>query len=107
MNNKKVEIHNYSPHYTNRDFRTAQTVWGEKVDGLSYDYSDRFSMWDYDKKGAACDFANKQAKQCTAEWVELFLSYFFDKPIEIVHIMAGHNLSDGYPYQVFGYREQK
>ena len=103
---------NTNPHYTDRRFNTAQTVFGKpsKSDrghkDLSYDYSDRLWQWDYDKAKRAAEIANEtDATPKSARWYEAYLSAYFDKPIEIVHILAGVNVSNGYAYAVFGYRD--
>lgn len=103
----KAIIPNYNPHYTNDHFKHAQTVYGQPEQGLGYDYSDRIWEWNWDKAEAAKQTANAQATYQTAEWVEIFLSIYFERAIEVKHILAGFNLSSGYPYQVFGYRDKK
>ena len=105
MNRKMNEpIDNISPHYTNPRFKTARTVWGAEEEGLSYDYSDRLWEWDYDKAKAASQSASATAKRGTAQWFQDYLSAYYGEPVELCYIMAGFNLGNGYPYQVFGYR---
>ncbi len=100
------------PHYTETRFKTAQTVFGEPSKSpyghkdLNYDYSDRLWEWDYNKAKLSSETATAtDATPKSARWYEAYLSAYFDKPIEIVHILAGYNVSNGYPYAVFGYRD--
>ncbi len=104
---KDVPLHT-SPHYTDTRFKTAQTVFGGKCKGIGYDYSDRLWQWDYDKADRATKIANEssaQSKSC--HWYEAYLSAYFGRRIEIKHILAGYNISNGQPYCVFGYRDIK
>ena len=103
---------NTNPHYTDERFNTAQTVFDKpsKSDyghkDLSYDYSDRLYQWDYEKAKHASEVASAtDAKLRSARWYEAYLSAYFDRPIEIIHILAGVNVSNGYAYAVFGYRD--
>lgn len=98
------EIYNIAPHYTDSHFKTARTVWGAEENGISYDYSDRLWEWDYDKAKAASEAASIHARPRTAQWFQDYLSAYHGKPVILRHIMAGFNLGNGYPYQVFGYR---
>ena len=104
--NKDTELENFNPHYTDSYFKTARTIWGQKQTGLQYEYSDRLWEWDYAKAEKASNIAKENYPVLCANQIEVYLSEYFGKPVEIVHIMAGHNLGNGYPYQVFGYREK-
>jgi hypothetical protein len=69
-----------------------------------YDYSDRLWQWDFDKSKAAIQAANESdAISKTARWYEVYLSSYFGQPVEIKHIIAGVNHSNGCPYRVYGY----
>lgn len=103
---KNAQIADYAPHYTNSYFKTARVVWGREEKGLSWDYSDRIWEWDYEKAEQSAKLASEKHPTRTAAWVEVYLSAFFGKDIEVVCIMAGFNVSNGYPYQVFGYKEK-
>ncbi len=93
------------PHYSDHRFKKERTVFGEAVEGLHYDYSDRIWEWDRDKAKAAAKKANNSgADPRTCRWYEAYLSSFFEKPVEISHIVSGVNHSNGYPYCIFGYR---
>lgn len=94
------------PHYSDDRFRREQTVYGRAEKGLVYNYSDRIWQWDYKKAEEATEIANKSKfKLRSARWYEVYLSAFFGKPIQIKHILAGVNVSNGYPYCVFGYKD--
>jgi hypothetical protein len=93
------------PHYTDKRFDKPQTVFGKEEDGLHYDYSDRLWQWDYDKaKLAAAKAENSGAVNKSAAWYEAYLSAYFEKPVELKHVLAGVNLSNGYTYAIFGYK---
>lgn len=97
-----------NPHYSNSRFagKGEVEVWGKKTQGIGYDYSDRFWQWDYKKAEAAAIHASENAPKNTAQWVECFISHFYDKNLEVFHICAGVNQSNGYPYWVAGYKER-
>lgn len=103
-------IQNLHPHYTNSYFSEARTVYlasGHELDGATYNYSDRIRQWDWDKADAAWTAVRGEDKRMnTANEHEAYLRLVFDKPnLKLVHIMAGFNVSNGYPYQVYGYIE--
>lgn len=100
------------PHYSNRHFDKPRTVFGPESesssghDGLNYNYSDRLQQWDYSKHSAAWERANKSnATKDSAEFLEVYLSAYHGKPVEVVHVMAGVNLSSGYPWWCAGWRD--
>jgi hypothetical protein len=102
-------IHNINPHYTNDRFRDAQLVWGSaNVKNGGWDYSDRILQWDYDKATKAWDKARAKFTPNSPAFFQEYLRIFFDAPnLELVGVQAGFNVSNGYPYQVFGYRTNK
>lgn len=98
---------NTRPHYTDTRFQMARTVFGSECADIGYEYSDRLWHRDYDKAQIASEVAGKSGKvPRSCAWYEVYLSAYFDKPVEIKHIMAGVNVSDGYPYCVFGFKEK-
>lgn len=122
-----IEI-NTCPHYTDSRYRNEQTEFCLEpeslikehntliIPGLNYNYSDRLYEWDSIKYKEACDLANKKLniktndwrKRATARYLQEFLRYYFDKPlIELVHVLAGVNRGNGYPYLIYGHRENK
>jgi len=115
----KSAIIESSPHCTNERFRIPQTVFcsepGSLVDlygrkhipNLRYEYSDNLRSWDYKKDDMARLAADKSvgnSERYTARWHEVYLSEYFEASIELVHLIAGYNLSNGFPYQVYGFR---
>ena len=112
---KDMPLHD-DPHYTDKRFDKEQTIFGKPIEegsfghqGLDYVYSDRIWQWDYNKAKRASQHANdttgKTGHNKSCRWYEIYLSYFFDKPVVIEHIIAGVNRSNGYSYCVFGYKE--
>ncbi len=96
---------NLSPHYTDGRFAKEQTVFGECHKDIEYEYSDRLVQWDYSAHERANKIANEKVTNSnTAAWVEAYLSEYFQRPIEILHIISGVNRSNGYPYNVFGFK---
>ena len=77
---------------------------GLVVNGLSYDYSDRFRQWDYKKSDKSWDEA--KGENYTAAKHESYLCNYFGKDIELVHLIVGINQSNGYSYLVYGYRDK-
>lgn len=101
---RKDVVLNTLPHYTDIRFKEAQSVFGEEVENISYDYSDRLAQWDFKKHERAIKAANDSGlSPRTCLWYEKYLSVYFDREIEIHHILAGWNWATGYSYQVFGY----
>jgi hypothetical protein len=94
------------PYYSNPYWNQAQTIFGARTKGLSYEYDDRLQQWDYEKDRMARDEAAKTAKPRTAAFFEKFLSIYHGRPVELMHIMAGCNLANGFPYYVFGFRNK-
>ena len=96
------------PHYTDNRFEEEQTVFGRKEEGLGYNYSDRLWEWDYNKSKQAYATADESGLvKNSCRYFEAYLSAYFGRPIEIGHIVAGVNHSNGHPYCVFGYRDAK
>jgi len=74
-------------------------------------YSDRLMQWDFRKFNKCClqvwnneaqYFHSRQPKD-----IEKFLSLYFGKEIKLTVIMEGCNVSNGYPYWIFGFKEIK
>lgn len=94
-------------HYSNPHWNKEQTVWGQKVNGLHYDYSDRLFQWDYKKADESFKKATEEhGPKLTPKKIQTYLSLYHDKPVEIKHILAGVNQSSGYPYWCYGYKVQ-
>lgn len=99
----RITLH---PHYSNPQFdgKGEVEIWGRKVEGLNYVYSDRLWQWDSTKARAALKHANANATQSTARWVEAYLSHYEGQPVEVCHIYAGVFPHSGYSYWVAGYK---
>lgn len=107
-----------TPHYTNDRFNhkvghQPQTVFGEEPPdptghpGLHYDYSDRLWQADYGKSTWAWKEAEASgAPPKSAEFLERYLATFYNKRVEVVHVMAGVNRSNGGSYWIAGWRER-
>lgn len=104
----KNSIINDNPHYSDEDFQNKeQTIFGKEEENLHYVYSDRLWQWDHKKSELATKIANKKERLHTCAYYEIYLSEYYNKPIEIKHIIAGVNRSNGYPYLAFGYIEKE
>lgn len=118
--NTPIHSHLYSPHYTDRDFKEPQTVFlrpgyktvkhfehfgVDSVDGCSYDYDDRIRGWyTHEEREAAWEAAKEKHQLRTAAFIQEYLRILYKEPtLTIIHIVAGVNHSNGYPYNVFGY----
>lgn len=115
---RDIPSSDWAPHYSNSRFARAQTIFladgcvlqrrfgVEAVDGASYDYSDRIAGWfDADKEEAAKEAAKASGFPArSAGYIESWLRALYEKPgLTIVHILAGVNMGNGYPYRVYGY----
>lgn len=96
------------PHYTEKDFNKPKIVFGRNINGLSWDCDDRLQEWNWDKSEEARNYAKESgAVLRSARFYQTYLSKYFDKNIKLFCIMAGVNLPSGYPYCIFGYKEEK
>ena len=94
-----------TPHYNDKRFEKEQTVFGSEPNNgqyghkhLHYDYSDRLWQFDYNKAQKATEIANQgSAAPKSCRWYEAYLSAHFGRSVEIEHIIAGVNRSNGYP----------
>ncbi len=102
-------IANFSPHYTDDYYKKARLIWGsEKADFWAY--SDRIGQWHKSKVLMAA------SKQCEEEGLKPRTSAYVQRWLQLINkddglvlqgIMAGHNLANGFPYQVYGYKMSK
>lgn len=95
---KEKHPYGYSEHY----------LWGERTDDSSAVYSDRLSQWDSEKSRAA--LAAVADLGCRyGYWGSLgtsqYLSAYFGRPVDAVAVAEGCNVSNGYPYHIFWFRE--
>ena len=109
-------LNNLSPHYSDNNFKKPQTLWTKNINKLkkendvvcydkaSYVYSDRLYQYDYDKTTSSFEKAKEEFKVNTPKYFESFLRHYYDdNKLELVHILSGFNLSNGYPYLVYGF----
>jgi len=92
------------PHYTDHYWNTARLIWGREVKTAECNYSDRLWQWDSqmaERASYVCKLASLPNN--TARWVEVYLTFYHDRPVILRYIMAGCNLSSGYAYYVYGY----
>lgn len=100
----------HRPHYSDERFSRGKehTLYGAEQKGLSYDYSDRLWQWDYTKAKNASKAATEAGLTAgSPHWYEHYLSTYFGKPVKLVHIIGGVNVSNGYEYFAFGYKGEE
>lgn len=72
-------------------------------------YSDRLYQWNTEKYKKCYEQVFKNNGQRfdskNVSGIRKFLSMYFDKEIELTAIMRGCNISSGFPYHIFFYRE--
>ncbi len=106
-----------SPHYSDMRFRKERTVYlktgyglvrGLRVDlvkDASYEYSDRLAERDFTRHKSAWEHAMaNDLPDRSAHLYEAYLTAYFGEPVELLHVLVGVNVSNGYPYYIFGYR---
>lgn len=91
--------------YTDPRSRDNRTIFGAEEDGLHYDCDDRLVELDYKKSQEAKAHADGVAIRKTAAWFQTYLSFFYGYQVEVRHILAGCNRSNGWPYLVFGWKK--
>lgn len=99
-----------NPHYTDARFVVEQSVYGESEPGLTYEYSDRLHEWDREKARRSWFIAGElvgDKGRSTARKVAYYLTAYFGKLIEVRHIVSGVNRSNGYAYNVYGFRSKR
>ena len=73
--------------------------------GMLYNYSDRLWEGDYTKAKEASWIATELGACLNSpRWLTLFLSYYYGHRVELVHVLKGVNVSNGYHYNVYGTR---
>lgn len=72
-------------------------------------YSDRLYQWNFEKFNRCCYKVWKNMGQWFDERspksIEKFLSLYLEKPICLTGIEQGCNVSNGYPYWIFFYKD--
>lgn len=101
ITDKTARIRTYVSYRESVEVQRGITVYGGPDATLFYNYSDRL---DYDKWQAAEKHARELGlDRNTAAYYDAALSYYHDQPVDVRHIVAGCNLSNGYPWLCFGY----
>lgn len=108
----------WSPHYSSTQFKgSAQTIYlrpgyqtkqgiaGDIVEGCRYDYSDRIvGYFPKEERDEAWAKAKSKFEPKSAAFIQEYLRILYGNPnIVVVHILAGVNRSNGYPYRIYGY----
>lgn len=91
-------------HYSDPSARKERTVFGAAREGLHYNYDDRLigNAWTEGLKKA-----KEQAKPSTACYYEIALNHVHDTDtVDLVHVILGCNMSNGFSYLIFGYTYQ-
>lgn len=114
-----ISFDRWAPLYTNPASKKPQTIYlghgietggnygNGTVPDASYDYDNHIFSW-FSKE--ELDEATKAAKEAgfkprSAGYVEVYLRTLYKDPsLELVHIIAGVNRSNGCPYRVYGYK---
>lgn len=101
----KQSILAFDAHYSDPRYQGGKErdLFGSRREGLNYVYSDRLSQWDYRKSEKSWEIASKEYPQNSVAHRERYLSEYFGKPCTIEHVVVGVNVSNGYPYAVYGY----
>ncbi len=104
-NDPSVSLHLF-PHYSEERFQHARTVFGTPEKGLNYDYSDRLEQWwGRDKMKQAREHAMKlNTVRNSADYLSVVVSFLYDEPRKVLHVLSGINSANGYPYFVVGHK---
>jgi hypothetical protein len=105
---KTEVLQNLNPHYSNNIFSggKSHSIYGKEDDTLFYVYNDRLdhSFWTY----CWLRVTDEGFVEPTAEKYEKALQYYFNSPdLRIGNIKVGVNVSNGYSYQIYGFRAEK
>ncbi len=120
---------NTSPHYSDSLYEKERTEFCSEpeklieingalmIEGIQYEYSDRLFEWDSKKMKESLkradmslsvlssDLSSEWKKRSTARYIREVLRFYYGDPeLEIVHVVAGVNHGNGYPYLVYGTR---
>ena len=70
----------------------------------NWEYSDRLYEWDWRKSQAAYAAAKQEGHpESSADFYQAYLAAYYDKLVYLFGVRAGVNVSNGYPYRVFGF----
>lgn len=104
---KDAMLRNTDPHYSDTRWNRPQTIYGSNEGVTQYNYSDRLGgmprhslAWEK----ATQDHPTDHPTERTAAFYEAYLRHLWeDESIQLLHIMAGVNLSNGFSYLIWGY----
>lgn len=99
-------------HYSDSYWKEGRTIFGTKDDDLSYAYDDRLISWNYDahKRGEqraknAVEVLKSINYNTPAFYQEYLRGYYENETLQLLHIVGGVNLSNGYSYMAFGWKK--
>lgn len=100
-------------HYSDLQFREGKTVTVYGIPSglyghhdLDYNYSDRLWMANYTHAQEASFVATELGATLNSpRWLTIWLTYYYGYRVELVHILKGVNMSNGYHYNIFGTRK--
>lgn len=99
---KNEKICTYISYRQPVEVQRGVTVFGQQSDDFFYNYSDRLECerWNTARDQAAGQIGNREC----AAFFELALKLYHDaEVVDLRHIVAGCNLSNGFPWLCFGY----
>lgn len=112
LTDKECELDTFA-HYSNPSFADGQTetIFGsleearKRKGGVFYVYSDRLLEWDFSKYNQAFNAAdsNTELTKFSCAYYECMLSRYEGHKVTIHHILKGVNMSNGFPYLIFGF----
>jgi len=94
------------PHYSDPRFDgQGADLFGQQTEGIQYEYDDRLAQWEPEKHRAAVDAARASgAAPRSVAFLEAYLSHYYARPVEVVHVKAGTRPFDGYAWYAYGFR---
>jgi len=93
------------PSYTDARFKKMQTLFGKEDKEFRYEYDDRLIMWDYDAHERGIEGGKSSNKiERSVDWIEAYLSAYYEKPVVVGFVEGMANLSSGFPVYVYGFK---
>jgi hypothetical protein len=76
--------------------------------GLEAVYSDRLQQWDYEKYERCCEEHPKAWRRPVGDRAAMsaWMTAYMGKPVDVVALAEGCNVSSGYPYWIVWFREK-
>jgi len=97
---KTSNPYSYSEFYLARSVPVADV---KKYDGV---YSDRLQEWNREKFEEAGKPFQKRFDQFSLKDCSAFLTAYYGKPVTAVALAEGCNVSNGYPYWIFWFKDK-